>query len=119
LCQRALADQPLDDGRAELPTNRLVELDPVELHEVGLLRLQVALELRERNLLAIDLGGVRRAGKRQIDAPEYERDGDEAQDNDDDDAAESVTYSLQHGSPEKVSDTSSGKMSRETGVRHH
>src|SRR5690606_24470276 len=66
----------------------------------------------ERNLLAVDLRGVGRAGKGQVDAPENERDGDQAEDDDDDRTAEPVTYFLQHGSPEKVSDTSSGKMSR-------
>src|SRR5690606_31727538 len=102
--ERPLPHHTVEDLRAELAPNVLVELDAVQLEEVALLRLQIALELLERDLLAVDLCGVAGAREVEIDAPENERDGYEAENDNDDRTAESVAYSLQHGSPRKAWD---------------
>src|SRR5690606_1356026 len=101
LAQRALAHEPLHDARTQLAADLLVELDPVAVEEIALLGLQSALEFRERYLLAVDLRRVVRADHVEIEvAPKNERQGDQAEDDYDDRTAESVTYCLQHDSPE-------------------
>jgi hypothetical protein len=66
--------------------------------------LQCPIELEHRNVFAVDLRGELRAPRDEIvaDAPENERQGDQAEDDDDDPSAEGVVNFLQHRArPEK------------------
>src|SRR5690606_16621548 len=72
------------------------KLGAIELLILILLGLERPLELRERNLLAVYLGGEARAHAGEVDAPEDERDREQAQDDACNPATDRIMNLLQH-----------------------
>src|SRR6185503_6967448 len=87
LPDRGVLHQIFDDGAPQLAAHVFGELAAIDLLILILAVLQRAIEIEDRDLLAVDSRGeIRVAGQREIasvDAPENERDGDQAEDDHD------------------------------------
>ena len=108
LLERRATDEVFDDGATQLAAHVFRKLRAVDRLILILALLQLAIEIRERHILAVDPRSESRdARQAEIDAPEDEAEGDETEDDDHDPFAERVVNALQHGRRPKKTRTDS------------
>ena len=96
LGQRLVAHEPLEHGPAELSLKILGELDGIDLRVLRLLLLQRAVEIDDRDLLAIDPSRKRRHGEIEIDTPKDECNSDEPENDPGHPTPHAFAKALQH-----------------------